>query len=414
MEIILMHKNDLVAKLNFTDAGYFNKLEGFYDRSLMPPGTRVMDAMIEQRLKNWIDTRSIPKDRENYIELITRCKINTHEQFYFKNYGLSLNDCYWLRSVESMNSDIRWEDVNYFTNFYSTHTGNLLLDPFNQFYANDFNSPDLTTPGLSMKMWEQDPITLKSSLIKFGTEKYDGEEVFIENVASVIADCLDVNHVKYSLVEKKVSNGYMCGCKCENFCSEDIEFVSAQLLMVEPGMVGKNGMLNYAKRIGEKPNIDKMIVFDYIICNPERNVSNFGFLRDANTHDSLGLAPLYDNGHALWIDYKTNGINKNEECKPFDFIHSRQIEIVDDFSWIDFDRFEGLEFKMKQAFKGSSIPADIQDKICQAVRTRINSLYKIACEHSPKIAVNINIQETKNTTTKKDIILSQSNQGFGM
>lgn len=413
MEIILMHKNDLVAKLIFTDAGYFNKLEGFYDRSLMPPGTRVMDAMIEQRLKNWIESRCIPKDRENYVELITKCKVNTNEQFYFKNYGLSLNDCYWLRSVESMNSDITWEDVNYFENPYSQNVGQTLIDPFRISYSNDFNSPDLTTPGLSMKIWEQDPITLKSSLIKFGTDKYDGEEVFIENVASVIADCLGVNHVNYTLVEKEVSNGYMCGCKCDNFCSNDIEFVSAQSLMVEPGMVGKNGMLNYAKKIGEKSNIDKMIVFDYIICNPERNVSNFGFLRDANTQDSLGLAPLYDHGRALWIDYKTNGINKSEESKPFDFTHSKQIEIVDNFSWIDFDRFDGLEFKMKQAFKGSNIPTDIQDKICQEVRNRINNLYKIASEHTPKFAVNSNVQKNKNTTIKKDIVLSQSNEGFG-
>lgn len=413
MEIILMHKDDLVAKLTFTDGGYFSKLDGFYNRDLMPPGTRVMDAMIEQRLKGWIENRCLPKERENYINLISEANVNTKEQLYFRNYGLSLNDCYWLRSIESMNSDISWKDVNYFTNQYSDHVGKILTDKSYRSYMNDFNSPDITTPGLSMKMWEQDPMTLKSSLIKFGTDKFDGEEVFIENVVSVIADCLGVDHVKYSLIEKQITDGYMCGCKCENFCTENIEFISAQALSVEPGNVGKNGMINYTKKVGQKHNLDKMLVLDYITCNPNRTFADFGFLRNADNHDLIGFAPIFDNGHALWLDYKTNGINENDECKPFDSMHSRQIEIVDDFSWIDFNRFDGLEFNMRQAFKGSSIPAEIQNKICQEVRNRVNSLYKIAREHHPLIPVSAQTKQNNDLNNKKNIILSQSSQGFG-
>ena len=205
----------------------------------------------------------------------------------------------------------------------------------------------------------------------------------------------------------------MCGCKCENFCTENIEFISAQALSVEPGNVGKNGMINYTKKIGQKHNLDKMLVLDYITCNPNRTFADFGFLRNADNHDLIGFAPIFDNGHALWLDYKTNGINEHDECKPFDSVHSRQIEIVDDFSWIDFNRFDGLEFNMRQAFKGSSIPAEIQNKICQEVRNRVNSLYKIAREHHPLIPVSAQTKQSNDLNNKKNIILSQSSQGFG-
>lgn len=411
MELILMHKDDLVAKITLTDAGYFSRFEGFYNKQLMPPGTRVMDAMVEQRFKAWLDARCIPKDRENYIKLISTANVNMAQQLYLNNFGLSLNDCYWIRSIESLDSNIGWDDINYFKNPYSQNTGKILIDEGFNLSNDDFNSPDITTPGLSMKMWEQDPLTLESSLIKFGTEKYNGEEVFIETAASVIADCLGVNHAEYTLTEKKVSNGYILGCKSKNFCTEDIEYVPAYCLTVEPGMVGKNGMLNYAKRIGEKKNIDKMIVFDYITCNPERSIYNFGFLRDANTFESLGLAPLYDNGASLWIDYKEHGINETEEAKPFDATHSKQIELVDDFSWIDFDRFDNIDLKIRHALKDSEMPEEIQVKISKAVKERINKLYKIALSKTPKVAVSSKKKEDKKKIDKP--ILSQSSQGFG-
>lgn len=411
MDIILMHKNDPVAKLIFTDGGYFSRLDGFYNRELMPPGTRVQEMMIQQRLKNWFDMRCIPKERENYIKLISDMGINTNEQFYFKNNGLGLNDCYWIRTMESMDTNITWRDVNFFENNYKDYVGHILIDPSYKSYMKDFNSPDLVTSGITMKKWEQNPDTLESYLIKFGTDKFDGNEVFIECAASEIAEALGVNHVKYSLVEREVSGGYMLGCKCDNFCSADIEFISAQYLMVEPGMVGKNGMLNYAKRIGEKKNIDKMIVFDYIISNPDRNVSNYGFLRDANTFDSLGLAPLFDHSKSLWIDYATNGVNVSDECKPFESTHTKQIEIVEDFSWIDFDRFELIDFKISQILKQSTIPENIQDQIIKAVIQRINNLKNIAMNKKVQITANTNIKE-ENESAKK-ITLSESAEGFG-
>ena len=43
----------------------------------------------------------------------------------------------------------------------------------------------------------------------------------------------------------------------------------------------------------------KMLVIDAIIGNTDRHLENFGFMRNANTGDYLGMAPLYDFDHAL-------------------------------------------------------------------------------------------------------------------
>ncbi len=39
-----------------------------------------------------------------------------------------------------------------------------------------------------------------------------------------------------------------------------------------------------------------MIVLDYIIANEDRHLNNFGLLRNAETLEWYGFAPIYDSG----------------------------------------------------------------------------------------------------------------------
>ena len=43
----------------------------------------------------------------------------------------------------------------------------------------------------------------------------------------------------------------------------------------------------------------KMLLVDAVFANGDRHAGNFGYLRDANTGDYLGMAPLFDWDHAL-------------------------------------------------------------------------------------------------------------------
>ena len=46
----------------------------------------------------------------------------------------------------------------------------------------------------------------------------------------------------------------------------------------------------------------RMLAFDAITGNTDRHLENFGFLRNANTGEYLGMAPLYDFDHTLEAD----------------------------------------------------------------------------------------------------------------
>ena len=83
-----------------------------------------------------------------------------------------------------------------------------------------------------------------------------------------------------------------------------------------------------------------MIVIDYIIANEDRHFNNFGVLRNAETLEWIGFAPIYDSGSSLGYDKMASQIRSEKEvvCKPFKKPHAEQIKLVSDFSWIDFDK----------------------------------------------------------------------------
>lgn len=414
MEIILMHKNALVAKLIFTDAGYFKQIEGFYDKDLMPPGTRVQDAVVEQRFKIWMESRCIPKDRESYIKLLSKMGVNTQEQFYFRNYGLSLNDCYWLRSLDSFNANFGWDDVNFFKNEYNDSLGDFLTDPsFNGFGLN-FVSPDLTTGGIQNKMWYQDD-NLESYLLKTGTKSKNYEEVFFECAAAKIADALDINHSNCELVQRENNDGSMSFVSMsKNFCTENIEFCPAILLIAEPEFSGKNGFINCIKKMNLKKELDKILVFDFLVCNSDRNLSNIGLLRDADTLEYIGLAPSFGHSNVLWANYRTEGVGKNDTSKLFESTQNRQIQLVDDFSWIDFDKLSNINMELKSVFKQSNIPQNILSEIYEEVDKRIAKL-KVIAENNRKKEEMLKKEETRRKAEEASrITLSQPSGGFGM
>jgi hypothetical protein len=411
MQIVLMHKDDLVARLAFTEAGYFTGIEGFYNKQLMPPGTRVSDSLIEQKFRTWMRLRSISKDRKDYNKLITKLNIKSSEQLYLRNYGLGLNDCYWIKPYESINNGFSWSDINLFKNLYSDYVGNFLLDPYYNSYCEDFLSPDLTTNGNSIKMWIQNEVGKESYLLKKGNQSSNEQEPYNEVIASLIAKRLGVNYVDYVLIDKKMSNGSINKMSmCKNFCNENIEFIDIQTLMMEPNLGNRNSMLKYIKQHNLKDELDKILIFDYLIMN-RRNMEDLGFLRDANTMYSLGMAPVFDNGNSLCFDWKTIPIGTNDESKTFEFTHEKQIEIVDNFSWIDFSSLDGIEFDIKEIFKDSRIPSDVQDKICQVLRVRIKKLYKISREKRNKIYIENKTQKDIENFSNK---LSKPSNGFGV
>ena len=49
-----------------------------------------------------------------------------------------------------------------------------------------------------------------------------------------------------------------------------------------------------------------MLAFDALVCNTDRHLTNFGVLRDNVTGGFIGLAPIFDNGRALFPNVAEN------------------------------------------------------------------------------------------------------------
>ena len=80
-----------------------------------------------------------------------------------------------------------------------------------------------------------------------------------------------------------------------------------------------------------------MLVLDYLIVNEDRHQNNFGVIRNADTLEYLGAAPIYDSGTSLWFDKPTAMIRADAKtiCKPFKTSHEEQIGLVQDLTgWI--------------------------------------------------------------------------------
>lgn len=124
-----------------------------------------------------------------------------------------------------------------------------------------------------------------------------------------------------------------------------------------------------------------MMVLDYLIVNEDRHQNNFGVIRDANTLEWIGAAPIYDSGTSLWFDKPTAmvGSKTKVSCKPFKNSHEEQIMLVSDFSWLDFSVMLGTEEDFRALVKDSLFIDDTRtNAICKGFRARVSILEQIA------------------------------------
>ena len=88
-----------------------------------------------------------------------------------------------------------------------------------------------------------------------------------------------------------------------------------------------------------------MFILDFLIMNEDRHLNNFGIIRDVNTLEWIDIAPIFDNGMALNVEY----FNDDElvisgygrffyELKPFDEI----VKVVKNIKRIDISKLDGI------------------------------------------------------------------------
>lgn len=123
--------------------------------------------------------------------------------------------------------------------------------------------------------------------------------------------------------------------------------------------------------------LDYMLITDYLIGNVDRHYNNFGFIRNVNTLEFTGVAPIYDSGNSMWFDTSTARIDyeKDIPSMPFKKVHSKQLQLVHSFEQIDLNRLQGIEEEYKLILLASpDIDQSRREKLCSGLIKRIHNL----------------------------------------
>lgn len=336
MKYELMHRETPVSILSIDDSsGQIRDVIKIENTAHMPVGTMMKNMFLDPgRLKTWWMDRSIPVSRSGIRDILERLDIASPMSLLTESMGLSLSDQYWIRPVDR---DIKWDDVNFFDNPFSEDIGELMIGGNIHNEELNFSSPDITSNGNLRKRWKI--VDGRRVLIKGGTRPICQEPVN-ESIVSRIAVALDIPCVNYSVTW---IDGYPYSV-CDDFIDRDSELVSAYwILMTSKGK--SDSLYNRYVRCCEDrgidivPFLDRIITLDYLVANGDRHTSNFGLVRDATSLEWIGPAPIFDSGSSLGFDLPAEdmSLESSYECKPFDQVPERQLRLVEDLTWMDFD-----------------------------------------------------------------------------
>lgn len=391
MKCILMNKNTEIAVLEYNEVlSGFDKiyeilnihyapfiLQNYYNESND-------DLLFLRKLDDWFKGRGIPSWRDKLDLLLHRLNVETTSELLDKAFGLSLSDQYWIKPIEF---NIKYDDINFFDNDFDYSEfmeASLSLNSETIKKESSLKTPNNTTDGMLKKAWI---IENNMRYLLKGGYKNEILQPFNEALASQICKRLGFTHVEYTLDIYK--NSIVSKCPC--FINKDTELITAYQIM--DNMERHNNeddYYNYVKILEEngikdvREKLENMYILDFLIMNEDRHLNNFGIIRDVNTLEWLDVAPIFDNGMALNVDY----YNENEviisgngrffyEVKSFDEI----IKVVSNIKRIDISKLDGIvEWFDELLHKYQSI-TNMSDRrihnLCVLLNRQINKLKEL-------------------------------------
>ena len=351
MIYMLFHKNTEVLTADFTlESNVFNKIIGISNEDHIPIGLTTIPGMdLTKALNFWWQSRLIPKNRNNFKNEILLANILKDCN------GFNLSDHYWIKPEKS---DMTWEKGNYIQNCFNENIGKYLISKNTNLQNMTSDSPDFFSNGEQDKRW----VINKNirTLLKYGIPPYY-QQPFNEMLASEICRRLNIPHVSYSFIVKGREKPLIySSCPC--FIDENTEYVPAgfiqYVLKKEKGITDYQHLLNCCKAINMK-NIDEiekkiteMNIVDYITANTDRHYGNFGFLRDVNTLEWKGFAPIFDTGNAMFYENPTSDLRKSkalmENVISKNFAQTQKKQIIkfatkEAYLNVDFSKLKGID-----------------------------------------------------------------------
>lgn len=306
MEFYLMHKNIVVASMELDLQGDLSKLR----RNLScgehcPLGGQMNDMKFHQ----WWKDRAIPKTRKGSSYALRQLGFQSTNSLLVNNLALSLNDCYWIKPASS---NIFWEQVSLFRNNFVDIFGELTFDTTKNL---DLRGKTVfrfaSSQGELQKKWCIDE-NGNRFLVKgnWGTSYQQSlNEVFATHL-HIMQGVNNITPYFLTLVDVE-DNQKGIGCFSYNFCNENVEFISAWELLQTVKIKQNESWYNVLKKICverlgfSETYVDNFlgyeIMTDFIMSNTDRHMNNIGVLRNPDTLEYIGFAPIYDTGNSMFF-----------------------------------------------------------------------------------------------------------------
>ena len=389
MKCILMNKNTKVLSAEYhSSLGVFTDIYDIYDIDFAPVILKNIynkEENLKVILSNWFKGRGIPLWRDDLDLLLTKLNISAPTELLDKAFGLSLSDQYWIKPYDSR---IEYKDINFFEHDFNDaeFTDATFSNSTETSTKISLISPNNTTDGRLKKTWIIEDG--KRYLLK-GGYKNEVLQPFNEVLASMISKRLGFNYVSYTLeiVKDKVVS------KCECFIDKNTELVSAYQILYNN--CDKDNAyetyINLLEKHGIKDarsSLEDMFILDYIMLNEDRHLNNFGIIRDVQTLNWIGTAPIFDTGESLnIIDYSDEEVIINVEGRFFYNINNFDniLDCIKDLKKYDLNKLDGIceEFdELLHKYQHITKMTDRRiNKICTLLFSRINKLKKkIRCK----------------------------------
>lgn len=389
MKCILMNKNTKVLSADYQPSlGVFTDIYDIYNIDFAPVILKNVynkEKDLKIILSNWFKGRGIPLWRDDLDLLLSKLNISAPAELLDKAFGLSLSDQYWIKPYDSK---IEYKDINFFEHdFNDTEFTDATFSNSTETSTKiSLISPNNTTDGRLKKTWIIEEG--KRYLLK-GGYKNEVLQPFNEALASMISSRLGFNHVTYILevIKDKVVS------KCECFINENTELVSAYQILYNN--CDKDNAyetyINLLEKHGIKDarsSLEDMFILDYIMLNEDRHLNNFGIIRDVQTLNWIGTAPIFDTGESLnIIDYSDEEVIINGDGRFFYNVSNFDniLDNIKDLKKYDLNKLDGIceEFdELLHKYQHITKMTDRRiNKICTLLFSRINKLKKkIRCK----------------------------------
>jgi len=308
----LMHRDDIVTTLAFDEvSGSIIHIGKKVNRELLPLGANISTS----DLKGWWARRAVPLNQGNIRVLLQENNIPTTQNYLLLNLGMSLTDHYWVNPVDKF---YKWEDVNLFVNDFRDELGNYSFKDSLSDKHKLINLKNRTVfyPSGSLQGELQKKWVIQNGrryLIK-ANHGMSSQQSINEVIASLIHEKQGkIPFTKYQLCDINVSGDDGIGCICEDFCSDEIEFIPAYDIVNSAKKKNDMSMYEHFIAVCVKHGLDEddvrtfleyQILTDFLISNTDRHLYNFGVLRDSKTFKFIGMAPVFDAGNSMFWNKK--------------------------------------------------------------------------------------------------------------